>query len=228
MQPQWKWDWQHVVILLAFAAGLAWSVLGYLMPLIQAGTLSPMVILPLAIGVVSSVLAFFKNPPSNPSDALHDGEAGGLANKRGFVQLAELVAISVVGLVVVGALLVGCISVSPTVPVTPDNKAKIDSCGSTGALHNDFVIGGIVTGALATGAGGVAASVPDNKGLQQAMAITAASGALLTGIATGGAGFTAAAFTDNKCTDVVSPLPMKPNPAGAPAVALLPSFSEMQ
>lgn len=120
-------------------------------------------------------------------------------------------------------LLSACISVNPTVPVTPDNKAKIDSCTSTGLVHNDFVLGGIVTGGLAAGAGGVAAAVPDNKGLQQTMAVTAAGGALLAGIAAGGAGFTAAAFTNNRCTDVVTPLPMKPNPSGS----ALPSFSEM-
>ena len=118
-------------------------------------------------------------------------------------------------------LLVGCISVTPTVPVTPENSAKISSCESTATLHNGFVLGGIGVGAVSAGMAGVAAASSD-KGLQQGLAIGAAAAAGVTALATGGAGLTAASFTGNRCTEIVTPLPMQKNPQ-----AVLPSFSEM-
>jgi hypothetical protein len=120
-------------------------------------------------------------------------------------------------------LLMGCISVTPTVAVTPENSAKISSCESTATLHNGFVLGGIGVGAISAGMAGVAAAEPGNKGLQQGMAVGAAAAAGVAALAAGGAGLTAASFTGNRCTDVTTPLPMKPNPT----VAILPSFSEM-
>ena len=118
-----------------------------------------------------------------------------------------------------------CISVNPTVPVTPANQQQVSSCESTATLHNGFVLGGIGLGGASTVVSGVAAATTNDKTAQVDLAIGAAVGAGLAAAAAGGAGLTAASFTSARCTDFVTPLPMKPNPAGQ--LRPLPSFSEM-
>lgn len=109
MNSTWKWDWQHIVIVIAFLAGLAWSTLGVLMPLIAAGHLTLTSIVPMLLVVVPAVFGFFKNPPSNPEQALQEGEAAaagqGIQGKRGFAQVKVLFALSMAGILVLAA---GC------------------------------------------------------------------------------------------------------------------------
>jgi len=227
MNTSWKWDWKHGVILLAFFSGLAWTILSTLVPLIQSGQFTVVSALPVVLMSLSTVGAFFKNPPNSPEQALQEGEggAGGIAGKRGFAELRLMALLSLIGLCLLASHLLGCISVTPTVPQTPDNTAKIASCESTATLHNGFVMGGIGIGGASAIAAGIAAASPDNKGLQQGTAITAAAAAGLAAIATGGAGLTAASFTNNRCTDVTTPLPMQKNPSGK--LVVLPAFSNM-
>ena|ERR1700722_270604 len=73
MTTKWKWDYQHIIILAAFAVGLAWKVA----TLIAGQPLTVANEMPAIILAVTAILAFFKSPPSNPADALEQGEGGG-------------------------------------------------------------------------------------------------------------------------------------------------------
>jgi hypothetical protein len=161
-----------------------------------------------AIAGVVAVVAWLKTPPSGMPAA----------------KTAAKVAAVALALSMLGGSQTACISVSPTVPVTPQNKAEVDSCTSTATEHNGFVLGGLVLGGLGTTAGSVAAALPQSdQSTRVGLAVGAAAAAGLAGIAAGGAGLTAKSFTDARCTDVVTPLPMHP----APAATLLPSFYAM-
>jgi hypothetical protein len=105
----------------------------------------------------------------------------------------------------------GCISTTPTVPVTPQNAQQVAACTSVGNAHNDLVVGDFVLSGAATGLGAVAAA-DTNQNAQKAFAIAGASTAAVAGIATGITAFTASEFANDNCSVVVNPLPVKPSP----------------
>lgn len=122
-------------------------------------------------------------------------------------------------------LLSGCLTSSPTVPQTPANSNQIATCQSTASFHNGIVIGDMVVGGGSTIAGTVAALPSVAGSTRDGLAIGAAIGAGVTTIGAGVAALTASNFANGHCTDVVAPLPMKPQ--AREDRPLLPSFSDL-
>ena len=113
----------------------------------------------------------------------------------------------------------GCLSTSPSVPVTPANQAQVNTCESVGSLHNEIVLGilrnagvtrvlgGYVLGGATSALGGVSA-LESATGVKNALAISAAIAGAVGVIDTAFAAFTGQEYSANRCTDVTGVLPL--------------------
>ena len=208
----WKWDWQHAVILCAFAIGLFWAFEPRVEPLLASKSYTGL--LPIALLLGSGIAAFFKNPPGSPSAAVQQGE------QDGFVDLGTLRAIVVglfSGLVVAAAvfLLSGCLSAAPLVPVTSSNSAQIASCQATATDHNSLVVGDFVlTGSAGTL--GVIGALEPGQQAKTDLAIGAAGAAGAAVLASSLIALTSSNYASNQCSSVLGPLPTAAPPALSP------------
>jgi len=101
----------------------------------------------------------------------------------------------------------GCLSTSPSVPVTPANQAQVNTCESVGSLHNEIVLGGYVLGGATSALGGVSA-LESATGVKNALAISAAIAGAVGVIDTAFAAFTGQEYSANRCPDVTGVLPL--------------------
>lgn len=114
-QSSWKWDAAHVIIVLAFLVGFGWSLSSFIAAQLATGQpFNPATLVPLILVAANQVWAFFKSPPSNPADALQEGESatgsgGPTLRPRGFGEF-RLLALLAFGAMMVPlwALLYGC------------------------------------------------------------------------------------------------------------------------
>lgn len=107
-----KLDLGHILIIIAFVVGVVWSFENFL----AGKTLNVQLLLsslPLLIMAGNTIVAFFKNPPSDPVTAIEEGEGvlgsgGAQASKkpdaRGFISMRALGWLAVLG--VLGAIVV--------------------------------------------------------------------------------------------------------------------------
>jgi hypothetical protein len=95
-----KCDWQHGVIGAVFLLTAGYSIVNFF----SQKTINLQLLLassPVLILAVNNVLAFFKNPPSDPATAAQDGEqilGSGDAKKRGFIKLRLAGMLAILGI----------------------------------------------------------------------------------------------------------------------------------
>ncbi len=95
MSQQWKFDWQHVLFVLAFLAGFGWVEA----PQFVGHPFSAVQLLQALLLLGSGIALLFKTSPKDLAAVLQAGEqaAQGIAAKRGFALLRLLGAIVVAG-----------------------------------------------------------------------------------------------------------------------------------
>ena len=187
-----KLDWQHFVLVLAFAATTGIPDIVNVENAFVWGQF-----IPVTMKIGSYLVAFLalvkQATPGAPS----------LAAVK-----AARVMVTTFALVLLFALLTGCMSSAPIVAVTPSNSAQVSSCQSIASTHNDIVIGDFVLGGSTTVIGAVGALEPNtNASLKTGLAVAAAITGGVGLVGTALTGFTASEYSSGNCGQVVGSLP---------------------
>ena len=167
-----KLDWQHGFIIVVFLAAMGDAVYSFF----AQKTISMALLLasaPTFVLGVNNVLAFFKNPPSDPATAAQEGEAvlggdTGAGPRRGFVRLSVLRWIGVIALIgVLGMIIFRPTHRRETIDLRPQHALvapamQLGGCGwfssnGTTVTTDTTQIGICIFGAIAAGAADPAA-----------------------------------------------------------------------
>ena len=68
----WKWDWQHIVLLIAYVVGVVWG--GITVYPALKGENGTQLAATFGLLAVTAITAFFKAPPKDLGEAVQDGE----------------------------------------------------------------------------------------------------------------------------------------------------------
>ena len=167
----WKFDAQHVMIVVAFLVGASWA--GY--NALSGQSVSVATVMPLALLMASHVFAFFKNPPTSPDQALSEGEGvAGKPGQRGFARMQAVLLVSIVGVIAlaggksVGRTVNGLVSSQGCAAFQKAEPQVVTDLGAIAACVLTSVLGG-ATNAPAVAATCAPATLADVVQVVQAL-----------------------------------------------------------